>query len=96
VVPGIILCEIMAQSACVALQKELEGNVPFFTGIDGVRFKSKVAPGDTFRTEVTVTKKRHPFYFMNVKGFASDTLCVSGSFSCAAIPKETAAAAGKK
>jgi len=90
VVPGVILCEIMAQSGCVALQKEIGGNVLFFTGMDNVRMRRKVVPGDTFRTEVVITKKRPPFYFMDAKGFVDGKLCISGSFSCAAFPPETA------
>lgn len=88
IVPGVILCEIMAQSVCVVLQKELEGRVPYFVGIDKVKFRSSVLPGDTFNTEVTITKQRDPFYFMDIKGFVDGKLCVEGSFSCAALKKD--------
>ena len=45
VVPGVILCEILGQSACVLLSGEAEGITPFFTGLDKVRFKNPVHPG---------------------------------------------------
>ena len=81
VVPGVILCEIMAQSACIALKKEIEGSTPYFTGLDRVRIRNKVVPGDVFRTQVTVAKKREPFYFLEIKGFVGEKLCISGEFS---------------
>ena len=46
VVPGVILCEIMAQSSCLLLVEELVGRTPFYAGIDKVRFKRQVRPGD--------------------------------------------------
>ncbi|MCL2228166.1 MAG: beta-hydroxyacyl-ACP dehydratase, partial [Oscillospiraceae bacterium] len=64
VVPGVILCEILAQSTCVLLSGEIESGVtPYFTGISTARFKSPVKPGDTVETECAITKKRPPFYF---------------------------------
>ena len=41
VVPGVILCEMMAQATCVLLAEELpEGATPFFTSLDKVKFKN--------------------------------------------------------
>ena len=51
IVPGVILCEILAQSACVLLQDALgEGKIPVYTGLDKVKFRSPVRPGDTIET----------------------------------------------
>lgn len=58
VVPGVILCEILGQSACVLLSGEAEGITPFFTGLDKVRFKNPVHPGDVFETECTLLKHK--------------------------------------
>ena len=41
IVPGVILCEMMAQTCSVLLRSTMEqnpGSVPFFTGLDKVRF----------------------------------------------------------
>ena len=52
VVPGVMLCEILAQSCCVLLAEQMAGNVtPMYTGLDHVRFRAPVRPGDTFETE---------------------------------------------
>ena len=69
VVPGVILCEILGQSACVLLSGEAEGITPFFTGLDKVRFKNPVHPGDVFETECTLLKHKGPFYWAEGKGY---------------------------
>ena len=42
VVPGVILCEIIAQSCALLLGDALKGKTPFYTGIDKVKFKQDV------------------------------------------------------
>ena len=39
VVPGVILCEIIAQPCALLLGDALKGKIPFYTGIDKVKFK---------------------------------------------------------
>lgn len=86
IVPGVILCEILAQSACVLLGDKMSGNItPMYTGLNNVRFKSSVRPGDTFITECTITKSRPPFYFAEGKGTVNGVLCVKAEFSFAVI-----------
>jgi 3-hydroxyacyl-[acyl-carrier-protein] dehydratase len=54
VLPASILTEAMAQVGSVALLQmpENRGKIPFFAGIDGIRFKRPVRPGDVLRMEV--------------------------------------------
>lgn len=85
VVPGVVLCEIMAQSCCVLFSKQAAKNTPYFTGINNVKFKNKVLPGDKIRIECNLIKARPPFYFAQGKGFVNEKLCVSGEFSFALI-----------
>ena len=85
VVPGVILCEIMAQSACVLIADETHGKTPLFAGLDGVRFKTPVKPGDTFETECVLVKKKPPFYFARGQGSVNGKLCVRAEFSFALI-----------
>lgn len=88
VVPGVILCEIMAQSACVLLAGQAEGKTPFFTGLDKVKFRSPVRPGDTFETECEILKVHPPFYFCKGKGKVNGKLSVSAEFSFALVDPE--------
>ena len=87
-VPGVILCEILAQSACVLLAAgAAEGATPFFTSLDKVRFKNPVKPGDVFDTECIITKSKASFYFLSGKGTVNGKLCVTADFSFALIGK---------
>jgi 3-hydroxyacyl-[acyl-carrier-protein] dehydratase len=84
IVPGVIQCEILAQSAGVLLADTVKpGNVPMFTGLDKVRFKTPVKPGDTFETECKITRKKHPFYFGEGTGSVNGVVCVKAEFSFA-------------
>ena len=89
VVPGVILCEILAQSTCVCLNDEIEpGQRPLYTGLDRVKFRHPVVPGDTFETECEITRVRKPFYFAKGKGFVNGKLCISAEFSFAITDKK--------
>jgi 3-hydroxyacyl-[acyl-carrier-protein] dehydratase len=84
VVPGVMLCEMLAQSVCVLLSEKMSPNqLPLFTGLDKVRFRQSVKPGDTFQTECTLTRSKPPFYFAEGKGYVDGKLCVQASFSFA-------------
>ena len=58
VVPGVIQCEMMAQSACVLLLGAAQGKTPLFTSLDKVKFRGQVKPGDTLVLEVEIIKNR--------------------------------------
>lgn len=89
IVPGVILCEIMAQSACVLLAGDVHGRVKtLFTGLDKVKFRRPVRPGDTFETECVIEKSKGPFYWASGKGSVNGETCVSASFSFAVLPDD--------
>ncbi len=94
VVPGVILCEIMAQACCVLLEGEINGSIPYFTGLDKVRFRSKVLPKDTLNIECRIIKSRPPFYFAAGKGHVNGKLAVSAEFSFMLAPHEQAGERG--
>ncbi len=89
IVPGVILCEILAQSSGVLLAGEMqEGMLPLYTGLDKVRFKSPVKPGDVFETKCRITKIKRPFYFVEAEGYVGDKLSVKAELSFALIKQE--------
>ena len=89
VVPGVILCEILAQTMCVCLEDDIkEGQLPFYTGLDKVKFRNPVSPGDTFMTECEIVRVRKPFYFAKGKGYVDGKLCISAEFSFAVTEKK--------
>ncbi|MEA4831135.1 MAG: 3-hydroxyacyl-ACP dehydratase FabZ family protein [Oscillospiraceae bacterium] len=83
VVPGVILCEMMGQSVCVLLAAQSEGKTPMFTGLDHVRFRRPVKPGELFCTECRITRVCGSIYFASGEGFVNGKKCVSAEFSFA-------------
>ena len=58
VMPGVLTVESMAQTADVLLlsMPQYTGKVPLFIGIDQVKFKRKIEPGDKIEIEAKITK----------------------------------------
>ena len=84
IVPGVILCEILAQSACVLLKDVIrEGQLAVYTGLNNVKFRSSVRPGDRIETRCRVKRVKHPFYFFEGRVTVDGRLCVSAEFSVA-------------
>ena len=89
VVPGVILCEILAQSAGILMQDSLtEDTIPMYTSMKNVRFRAPVLPGDLFETKCRITRAKHPFYFAEGEGYVGDTLCVKAEFSFGITARE--------
>ena len=84
IVPGVILLEILAQSACILLQDVLKpGDIPVYTGLNNVKFRSPVKPGETVTASCHITRVKHPFYFAQGSVKVEDRLCASAEFSFA-------------
>ena len=80
VMPGVLIVEAMAQVGAVALLslEDNAGKIAFFAGIDKVRFKRQVRPGETLRMEVVITKRRGPIGFGDAKAYVEGELACSG------------------
>ncbi len=85
VVPGVILCEMMAQTCAVLLSSETAGKTPYYTSIDKVRFRNPVKPGDQVEFKCEIVKRKPPFVFAEGKGYVEGKLCVKGEFSFALV-----------
>ncbi|NLG53004.1 MAG: 3-hydroxyacyl-ACP dehydratase FabZ [Clostridiales bacterium] len=83
VVPGVMLCEMMAQTCAVMLAGKADGKTPYFTSLDKVKFRNRVLPGDTIEFRCGITRDRPPFYFARGEGYVRGKLCVEGEFSFA-------------
>ncbi len=80
VMPGVLIIEAIAQTGCVALlvQEEMKGKLALFAGLDKVRFKRQVKPGDVLRMEVTLGQFRR-----NI-GSGTGVATVDGVVACTA------------
>jgi beta-hydroxyacyl-ACP dehydratase FabZ len=68
VMPGVLICEAMAQVGAILAQSARGGmndhKVFVLTGLDNVKFKRPVEPGDQLRLELTALKRRGSFWKM--------------------------------
>jgi len=81
IVPGIILTESCAQTATVmamALPGYREG-LALFAGIDEMRFRRIVRPGDLGRFEATMEKMRRGYARVIVRALVGDELAAEGT-----------------
>ena len=85
VVPGVILCEMMAQSACLLVKGDGAAFTPYFTGLKNVKFKNKVVPGDKVVFKCEMIKQFGVFYIVKAQGYVQDKLCCLGELSFAVI-----------
>lgn len=88
VVPGVILCEIMAQSCSLLVGEFLKGRTPFYSGIDKARFKSSVYPGDTINVTAHITNHKGMIFFIDAKAEVNGKLCVVASLSFALVDND--------
>jgi 3-hydroxyacyl-[acyl-carrier-protein] dehydratase len=58
VMPGVLIIEAMAQVGAIGVMAggEHSGKLALFAGIDGVRFRRQVLPGDVLRMEVEIVR----------------------------------------
>lgn len=86
IVPGVILCEIMAQSCALLMKDDLIGKLTLYTGIDNVRFRNGVYPGDTVEVEAELTDHKMNIYVCRARLSVNGKLCVKGDLSFALVP----------
>lgn len=74
VMPGVLMVEAMAQVGAVSLlaMEENKDKLAFFAGIEKVRFKKQVIPGDVLKIEVEIITLRGPI------GKGKGTITVNG------------------
>jgi len=87
IVPGVIQCEIMAQASCLLIEKNdtILNYTPYFTGMNNVKFKKKVIPGDCIIIKSELVRQKGMFYFVKSAGYINDELCCSADISFALV-----------
>jgi len=78
IMPGVLIVEAMAQVGAFSIltMEENKGKLALFTGIENLRFRRQVLPGDTLLLEVEMTKMRGPL------GRGRGTATVDGKVAC--------------
>ena len=85
IMPGVLMVEALAQAGAVAVLSEEEnrGKLALFAGIDDVRFKRVVRPGDTLRLECDVEAVRGPIGRGKARATVDGDLAVRGTLTFA-------------
>lgn len=81
IVPGVILCEIMAQSCAVLVKDAIEGRLTMYSGIDNLRFKHPVKPGDLCEVTARLKSRRGMLFFCEAQLHVGGRLCCKGDLS---------------
>ncbi len=78
VLPGVLAVESMAQLGAVVMLSlpENKGKTALFAGIDSVRFKKELKPGDTLKLEGKVTKIKGPIGKAKASTYVNGELAV--------------------
>jgi 3-hydroxyacyl-[acyl-carrier-protein] dehydratase len=85
VMPGVLILEAMAQAGAVAVLSEEEnrGKIALFAGIDDVRFKRIVEPGDEIELECTLEVVRGPIGRGKARATVGGKLAARGTLTFA-------------
>ncbi|NMG34324.1 3-hydroxyacyl-ACP dehydratase FabZ [Azoarcus sp. TTM-91] len=88
VMPGVLIIEAMAQAAALLSFKTMgmqpdENSVVLFAGIDGVRFKRPVVPGDQLLFDVSITQNKRNIYKYKGVARVGDEIATEAELMCA-------------
>jgi 3-hydroxyacyl-[acyl-carrier-protein] dehydratase len=90
VMPGVLIVEAMAQVGAVALlsRDEFKGKLVLFRGIDKLRFREVVHPGDTLTIEVALTGLKGVVGRGKGRAWVGKKLAASGELIFALVERE--------
>lgn len=85
VMPGVLIVEALAQAGAILLLSfdEFKGRIAYFAGIDKVKFKQQVIPGDTLILKVELIKMKGPIGIAQAYAYVNDKVVVSGEIKFA-------------
>jgi 3-hydroxyacyl-[acyl-carrier-protein] dehydratase len=88
VMPGVLIVEAIAQVGAVLMlsDDEYKDKMAFFAGIDNVRFKRQVKPGDVLRLEVEIGQIRRSIGTGTGQATVDGELACRGEFMFALAP----------
>lgn len=90
IMPGVLMVEALAQLGCIAILTggEHKNSLGVFTGIDGVKFRAMVQPGDRLDMEVELIKMKGPLGKLKATAKVGDKLACEGEISFSIIDTE--------
>ena len=87
IMPGVLIVEALAQATGILafkseVGKPVSGQIYMLVGIDKVRFKQMVVPGDQLKLTVEVITQKKGIWKFDCKAFVEDKLVTSAVLMC--------------
>lgn len=89
IMPGVLIVESLAQTGAYAIlsEEENKGKNALFGGIEKMRFKRMIVPGDRLKLEVNIIKKKGPIGIGEGIASVNGEIAAKGEFTFAIIDK---------
>jgi len=93
IMPGVLIIEALAQTTGLlgfrTMSEEPSDELLYMlVGIDGVRFKRQVVPGDQLILKAKVERRSKVIWKFSCEASVDGELCTAANLLCAAAPKE--------
>ncbi len=91
VMPGVLIVEALAQSGAILALNEVGGDPArlfMLTGLNKVRFRRRVIPGDQLRMEVKILKFHRPLWRMQAVARVGDELAAQAELSAMEVEEQ--------
>lgn len=84
IMPGVLILEGMAQVGAILAyltdQEKFGDQLVYFAGLDGVRFRQKVVPGDQLIIKTSILKRKGKIYKLESRAYVEDKLVTEATF----------------
>ncbi len=93
IMPGVLMLEAIAQAGIILIRYSLgkektDDTLYVFTGLEKVRFRRQVVPGDKFEIVCENPRNKLALWKMDAKAYVDGQLIVEATVTAAATPKE--------
>ena len=88
IMPGVLIAEAMAQVAGIMMLRERPNKLPYLTGLDKIRFKKPVIPGDQLCMEAKLVGMKSNIVRFAVEARVDKELVAKGEVMFALVPKD--------
>ncbi|MBR4749628.1 MAG: 3-hydroxyacyl-ACP dehydratase FabZ [Abditibacteriota bacterium] len=86
--PGVLICEAMAQlGGVLLLQGDNKGKLAYFAGLDNVRFRRPVVPGDRLDMQINVISFRHNLGRVKAMAMVDGELACEADLTCKVVDR---------
>jgi len=87
IMPGVLIVEALAQAAgiAVAIQEESKNKLGVFAGIESMKFKKQVVPGDTLTLEAEILANKMGVVKAKVKASVDGQMAAEGEIKFAMV-----------